>query len=573
MLNILANPKVGSVVSHQCEYGLLTPDKNGIPKPAMKPTRWASSSPRMLQRLSKRCTRTHEHQHLTGGRAEAAAFYPTDLLLAILRGMRDEADAKHDVDDNVDVTDGCTKLMQLAAAQLSVPQSSSWAKLCATQTSLAAVSDLKTKFKHVNGTESTINYVFKDRYVDEYTGEELPLAETKAAIANELDYFCQHVWVGADSASVYSTPESKTIPSRWVFCNKGDSETPDVRARLVGCEINTYKDDSFYASTPPLDAKRMLFSDFSTRRTDSKGRMLKLSFVDVVKAYFNALQQRKIFVRLPKEMGQSSGVYGKLVRCMYGTRDAAHLWENCYSEALVKIGFVAGRASPCCFYHSAWEVSVVVHGDDFTALGCAKSLDLYENGLKQHFEIKLRGKLGTEKSDDKEIRILNRIVKITSTGLTYEADPRHVEMLARDMGMDEGKSVVTPGIKEPYEAEEEVTEYDVHPEADAAIHKLMRPPKSTRTRPVQFDENVVYHDVVPYSELYGAHPKYLVNTRRGFLQRAKGDRDPFTSKNAITMARRRREKTYGDEASRHKRARALGAALRDGAKLEIPSST
>ena len=239
----------------------------------------------------------------------------------------------------------------------------------------------------------------------------------------------------------------------------------------------------------------------------------------------------------------------------------------------MEIGFVAGRASPCCFYHSVWEVSVVVHGDDFTTLGCAKSLDLYENGLKQHFEIKLRGKLGTDKSDDKEIRIRNRIVKITSTGLTYEADPRHVEMLARDMGMDEGKSVVTPGIKEPYEAVEEITEYSVHPEADAAIHNLVRPPKSTRTRPVQFDLNVVYHDVVPYSELYGAHPKYLVNTRRGFLQRAKDDRDPFTSKNATTMARRRRQMTFGDEASRHTRARALGATLRDGAKWEIPIST
>ena len=142
-----------------------------------------------------------------------------------------------------------------------------------------------------------------------------------------------------------------------------------MRARLVGCEI-TYKDDSFYASTPPLEAKRMLFSDFATRRKDSKGRWLKISFIDVVKAYFNALPKRNICVRLPKEMGMRNGIYGKLVRCMYGTRDAAHLWENCYSDALIAIGFVAGKASPCCFYHPIWEVSVVVHGDYFTAVGC-----------------------------------------------------------------------------------------------------------------------------------------------------------------------------------------------------------
>ena len=180
----------------------------------------------------------------------------------------------------------------------------------------------------IDGTESVVKFVYKDRYVDEYAGEELPIEETKAAIANELSYFCEHVWMGANASAAHSDPEAKTIPSRWVFCNKGDSETPDVRARLVGCEVNTYKDDSFYASTPPLEAKRMLFSDFTTRRKDSKGRTLKLSFIDVVKAYFNAIPKRKMFVRLPKEMGMSNGVYGKLVRCMHGTRDAAHLWET-----------------------------------------------------------------------------------------------------------------------------------------------------------------------------------------------------------------------------------------------------
>ena len=79
-----------------------------------------------------------------------------------------------------------------------------------------------------------------------------------------------------------ATPDSKVIPSRWVLCNKGDAETPDVRARLVGCEINTYKDDAFYASTPPLVAKRMLLSEFATKRTKG-GRALQLSFVDVKK--------------------------------------------------------------------------------------------------------------------------------------------------------------------------------------------------------------------------------------------------------------------------------------------------
>ena len=116
-------------------------------------------------------------------------------------------------------------------------------------------------------------------------------------------------------------------------------------------------------------------------------------------------------------------VVGKLVRCMYGTRDAGAIWENCYTTCLTTMGFVQGGASPCCFRHPEWDVSVVVHGDDFTALGTASALDKYEKGMQESFECKLKGRLGTDKEDAKEMRVLNRIGRITDKGLLYEADP------------------------------------------------------------------------------------------------------------------------------------------------------
>ena len=84
-----------SVVSDQCQYGLLTPGPDGTPMPAKKATRWASSSPSVLARLSSRCKSDHEHQHLIGGREANAAFYPPELITDILRGMRDTADAEY----------------------------------------------------------------------------------------------------------------------------------------------------------------------------------------------------------------------------------------------------------------------------------------------------------------------------------------------------------------------------------------------------------------------------------------------------------------------------------------------
>ena len=49
---LMKHPKVSSIFSDQCEYGLMTPDANGQQMPARKPTRWMSSSPHMLNRLS-----------------------------------------------------------------------------------------------------------------------------------------------------------------------------------------------------------------------------------------------------------------------------------------------------------------------------------------------------------------------------------------------------------------------------------------------------------------------------------------------------------------------------------------
>ena len=97
--------------------------------------------------------------------------------------------------------------------------------------------------------------------------------------------------------------------------------------------------------------------------------------IDVKKAYFYGIPERDIYVRLPPELGVSKQYVGKLVRCMYGTRDAGAIWESCYASCLTKMGFVQGKASTCCVEHPTSGVNVVVHGGDFTALGTQASLD------------------------------------------------------------------------------------------------------------------------------------------------------------------------------------------------------
>ena len=47
-----------------------------------------------------------------------------------------------------------------------------------------------------------------------------------------------------------------------------------------------------------------------------------------------------------------------------------------------------------------------------------------------------------------EIRILNRVSSWIATGITYEADVRHAEIIIRDLGFETCRPVATLGARE-----------------------------------------------------------------------------------------------------------------------------
>ena len=105
-----------------------------------------------------------------------------------------------------------------------------------------------------------------------------------------------------------------------------------------------------------------------------KNPKLKLRQIDIKKAYFHATPSRSLYVKVMKELGLPPNTYGRLKKCCYGTRDAGALWEECYAGVLMDVGFVRGRSCPTLFHHPQRRISIVVHGDDFVALGEAADL-------------------------------------------------------------------------------------------------------------------------------------------------------------------------------------------------------
>ena len=75
------------------------------------------------------------------------------------------------------------------------------------------------------------------------------------------------------------------------------------------------------------------------------------------------------------------------------------------------------------------DLRVSVHGDDFTVLGYIDDLNWFQMEIKAKFETKVRGIIGPEDTDDRSIKILNRIVQWTPDGIEYEVDQRHAEII------------------------------------------------------------------------------------------------------------------------------------------------
>ena len=123
----------------------------------------------------------------------------------------------------------------------------------------------------------------------------------------------------------------------------------------------------------------------------------------------------------------------------------------------------------------------------------------------------MRGRLGEEAHDIKEIRLLNRIIRITPVGLMYEADPRHAELPAKSMNLGNCKHVATPGVNNGFVDDimdqtvgEDYENVNLVGQMDERMPqvKFAEGPDETR-------------HVIPYSQIYGIHPSKLSSMRTG----------------------------------------------------------
>ena len=189
------------------------------------------------------------------------------------------------------------------------------------------------KFQQVDeqddeGDQMMLNEVFWD----DISGKQLREDLVRKARIEEMGEVMKHkVYVKVPIKECWEVTGRDPIGTRWVDVNKGDDQEPDYRSRWVAQEIKHDKRDDLFAATPPLEAKKLLLALAVTEgigyQSGDKRNGYRLDFIDVKRAYFHAKARREVYVKLPDE-DYEPGMCAKLLKALYGTRDAAQNWEE-----------------------------------------------------------------------------------------------------------------------------------------------------------------------------------------------------------------------------------------------------
>jgi hypothetical protein len=343
---------------------------------------------------------------------------------------------------------------------------------------------------------------------DTKTGDVLDPLLVREARFEEIEYMRGiGLYTKVSLGECWARTGKAPITTKWVDVNKGSSQCPDLRCRLVARDFKSKGEgarDDLYAAMPPLEAKRLLFK--TAAATWGSSNPTKIRLIDVKKAHLNGKVGDDTWacIELPEEDAEP-GMCGRLNRWLYGMRPAAKAWEEDYANKLVGVGLKRGIVSPTCFFHPAWGLRIVVHGDDFTITGKHKQLQDFTKLMGEWYLMTVKGTLGPGPGDSKSLRILNRTLRIEGDHLVYEADAKHARVLCEEFGLDgSSKGLDSPCSKsevnddDPLLEEGEVTKF----RGLAARTSYLIPCDGPHRLDVR-DEGGLQGDVVPEEKLVG----------------------------------------------------------------------
>ena len=419
-----------------CGHSTQTADGHELVK---KRTVFMTNSQAIKHEIAVWCDGKHQHGHLVNGRTVAAATYPRRLVEALLRGIRRELQ-------------GVGQMYGMNAGGPTVDE--------------ASVEVQEQDFVNkVAGDPAPENQSTSSRFWDEITGKELNPEKVLAARRADVEYM-RRLGVYEEATEEDCIRDGCTpIPMRWIDTNKGDDRNENIRSRAVLQETRRRSNlgsdgdvSQTFAATPPLEALRAMISLCMSQKGIPESKRKVLGVYDVSRAHFHSPAKRTLYVKtLPEDVDNKIGI-AKLLKAMYGSKDAAACWDEFAEKTMEGLSYKAGCFNPCLYRSTEQDGEAIRHGDDFVLLASREEHRRFLTEANKAMILKLSGILGPRKAegDQSEIRCLNRIIRYTQPAIKaadeayidYEPDGRHVEILLKQLGIaSNSNSLGQPGCK------------------------------------------------------------------------------------------------------------------------------
>jgi hypothetical protein len=222
-------------------------------------------------------------------------------------------------------------------------------------------------------------------------------------------------------------PGCKALKGMLVFAIKVNGT---YKARLVikGCAQRLGRDYNETFSPVARSASLRLVTAVAVRDG------LTLYAADFTAAFLNGKLEEEIYMEQPDGWvapPEHKGSYLKLVRSLYGLKQAGRVWYECLSSALLELGFIRFDSDNCVFMRRRKDTGLIllaVHVDDLTgAAPNDAAWDSFCAELNTKYELKNLGRA-------KEILGLE-IMQDIKAGTASITQRRYIEDLARQYGV------------------------------------------------------------------------------------------------------------------------------------------
>jgi hypothetical protein len=210
----------------------------------------------------------------------------------------------------------------------------------------------------------------------------------KQAIIEELNSLMDNgTW-----EQVVPPKDANIISCKWVFDIKKltSGAIERFKARLVARGFSQVMGVDYhdtFAPTVRMETLRLFFAMVARKN-------LECSHFDIKNAFTESHLKEKILMDPPPGLKVKKGMVLKVLRSLYGLKQAARDWNQLIKKELLSWGFVQSLADPCMFTHKENSLVLLVYVDDIAAAAKTQGeIDWFWAQLSKRFKAKPLGEI------------------------------------------------------------------------------------------------------------------------------------------------------------------------------------